>query len=149
MITELTNGISKALYTATQTVTYAEFPRQDIIFPCFRILVENPTQENELGTRKRRRYDFDIQYFLDETGELDDEEGLRELADRMYDILEVIDLEDGKIRGRDLNWRITDGVLHFFVSYTVWLYKAKEKETYMKTLDANWEVKDGERNSSE
>ena len=91
---------------------------------------------------KRRVYDFDIMYFLDATGDIQDTDGLREIAERMYDALEIITAGERQILANDMHWRITDGVLHFFVSYTAFATKIKEK-VYMKTLEQNWGVTDG------
>ena len=48
--------------------------------------------------------------------------------------LEVIDLHGGdKLRGMDMSFQVTDGVLHFLVSYNHFTYKTAE-EVKMGTL---------------
>jgi len=139
IITDITNGISKALYTALGAPIYADYPKQNIKFPCFIVDAINPTQYNELGPVKRRVYDFDIMYFLDDTGDIDDTDGLREIAERMYDVLDIITAGERQILASDMHWRITDGVLHFFVTYTAFVMRVKDN-VYMKKLEQNWGV---------
>lgn len=144
IVTDISNGITGALYDYTGAPTYADLPRQNMIFPCFRVLLINPTQYNELGPMRRRSYDFDIQYYLDETGDIEDEDKLRELADDLYSVLEFIKLENGQlVRGWDMNYRITDGILHFYVTYIVFVTKPHEDVPKMKTLKQNWRTTNG------
>lgn len=139
----VTDGISSALYGALKTPTYTDFAKQNIIFPCFRIFAIEPEQDNHLINRYRRTYNFDIQYFHDENGEIEDYEGLMSLADDLFFILEVITIGNGvKVRAQEMSHRITDGVLHFFVTYEFFIDRIP-KDVKMETLDQDWGVKNG------
>lgn len=140
---DLTSGISRALYNSTKAPTYTDFAKQNIIFPCFRILAIEPEQDNHLINRYKRTYNFDIQYFADENGDIEDYEKLMALADDLFFILEIITIgHDVKVRGLNMSHRITDGVLHFFVTYEFFVDKLP-KDVKMEELEQDWRIKDG------
>lgn len=142
IVKDITNGISKALYEGVGAPTYTDFPRHGMIFPCFRIMLREPTEFNELGSMRRRTYNYDIQYFLDETGDIEDIEQLRDVAELMFYVLEIIQAGEKKIRGREMRYHITDGVLHFLVTYEAFI-NIKKDAVKMKTLSQDWRLKDG------
>lgn len=140
---DLTSGISRELYKATKAPIYTDFAKQNIIFPCFRIFAIEPEQDNHLINRYKRTYNFDIQYFANKNGDVTDYEGLMSLADDLFFILEIINFGYGvKVRGLNMSHRITDGVLHFFVTYEFFVDKLP-KDVKMETLDQDWRIKDG------
>lgn len=139
----VTDGISSALYSATKTPTYTDYARQNIIFPCFRIFTIEPEQDNHLMNRYKRSYNFDIQYYANKNGDITDYEALNALADDLFFILEIITIGHGvKVRGQDMSHRITDGVLHFFVTYEFFVDRIP-KDVKMETLDQDWRLKHG------
>lgn len=72
---------------------------------------------------------FEIVYFPQKTCE-----ECYSLADSLCEILEVISLPNGdKVRGTDMDFSVTDNVLHFFVSYPYFVY-CKKEETPMEDL---------------
>lgn len=144
--TDISNGISKALYELTGAPIYVGFSRQNTIFPCYVVDMISSSQKNELSSLKQREYTYDILYFHDETGDIEDEESLCEIAEAMYSALEFIDVNNYKAFGRNMNYRITDGVLHFFVTYTVFVDRVPQKLTRMQKLIQENEVKQDERN---
>lgn len=150
IVTDISNGISKALYELTGAPIYVGFSHQNTIFPCYVVEMISSSQKDELRTLKQREYTYDILYFYDETGDIEDEESLCEIAEAMYSALEFIDVGNYKAFGRNMNYRITDGVLHFFVTYTVFVDRVPQKLTRMQRLIQETEVKQNEqRNGNE
>lgn len=110
--------------------------------PCFFISVLKPEASPLLGQRSMRRYALDIQYFPTETRKNDE---MYQVADRLMESLEFIRLPEGDLlHGTHISYEVVDGVLHFFVIYTLSMYRPAES-TYMETLET--EVNTSEKNT--
>lgn len=119
---------------------YAEEVKQGLSEPCFFISCINPSDRQLLGNANRhflaaryyRENRFCIQYFP-----LDENNGRQESydkAERLFGCLEEISVDGDFIRGTDMNFEYTDGVLSFFVSYNFFVYKTREP-TVMEKLN--------------
>lgn len=111
---------------------YAEDVKQGLSEPCFFISCINPSDRQLMGNANRhflaaryyRENRFCIQYFS-----LDENNGRRESydkAERLFGCLEEISADGDIIRGTDMNFEYTDGILSFFVSYNFFVYKTRE-----------------------
>lgn len=111
---------------------YAEDVKQGLSEPCFFISCINPSDRQLMGNANRhflaaryyRENRFCIQYFS-----LDENNGRRESydkAERLFGCLEEITADGDIIRGTDMNFEYTDGILSFFVSYNFFVYKTRE-----------------------
>ena len=119
---------------------YAEEVKQGLSEPCFFISCINPSDRQLMGNANRhflaaryyRENRFCIQYFS-----LDENNGRRESydkAERLFGCLEEINADGDIIRGTDMNFEYTDGILSFFVSYNFFVYKTREP-TVMEKLN--------------
>ncbi|MCI8604431.1 MAG: hypothetical protein HFE79_09865 [Ruminiclostridium sp.] len=111
---------------------YAEEVKQGLSEPCFFISCINPSDRQLMGNANRhflaaryyRENRFCIQYFS-----LDENNGRRESydkAERLFGCLEEISADGDIIRGTDMNFEYTDGILSFFVSYNFFVYRTRE-----------------------
>lgn len=111
---------------------YAEEVKQGLSEPCFFISCINPSDRQLMGNANRhflaaryyRENRFCIQYFS-----LDENNGRRESydkAERLFGCLEEITADGDIIRGTDMNFEYTDGILSFFVSYNFFVYRTRE-----------------------
>ncbi len=111
---------------------YAEDVKQGLSEPCFFISCINPSDRQLMGNANRhflaaryyRENRFCIQYFS-----LDENNGRRESydkAERLFGCLEEISADGDIIRGTDMNFEYTDGILSFFVSYNFFVYRTRE-----------------------
>ena len=111
---------------------YAEEVKQGLSEPCFFISCINPSDRQLLGNANRhflaaryyRENRFCIQYFP-----LEENNGRRESydkAERLFGCLEEINADGDIIRGTDMNFEYTDGILSFFVSYNFFVYRTRE-----------------------
>mgnify|MGYP000034465622 CR=1 FL=1 len=142
VLTEVVNGISTALYKATGCPVFTEEGKNNITFPCFYVSLLNDEREQHLDKRYMSEHDFDIRLFFNDADEVTDVDTAAEIAEVLYDVLEYITVSTGqKLRGTKMSNRITDGVLHFFVSYDFFILKPREPGTKMQTLDFNEGVK--------
>lgn len=141
-VKSITEGIAAALSQQTSYAVYTDYHKQHAHFPCFYVELIDASQEQELGNRYWREYAFDILLFLDNNGEIKDRRALTAMADTLFMALEYITVDGGQnLRGTEMSYRITDNVLHFFVSYNMHVLKGVEKEPAMQTLHTEGRVK--------
>lgn len=119
--------------------TYTKGVQQGLNEPCFFIAILQPERAALLGVRSRQTNPFDIHYFPeDET----DNAGMIAVGEQLMDALEIVQTTAGDLyRGTDSKYQIIDGVLHFFVSYNVIMYKAVTVQDAMDTVDINASTK--------
>lgn len=123
--TEIIKGIVSALraeYAKAQITS--ERMKQGFQAPCFFILFLSGDRKARLAKQYQSGYLFDIHYFPE--GELPRRE-CAAIAESLYDLLELIPVGDGLLRGVNMHHEIVEDVLHFFVGYHVGLVKEKEK----------------------
>lgn len=141
-VKSITEGIAAALSQQTSYAVYTDYHKQHARFPCFYVELIDASQEQELGTRYWREYAFDILLFLDKNGEIKDRRGLTAMADTLFMALEYITVNGSqKLRGTEMSYRITDNVLHFFVSYNMHVKKVFDPLPTMQTLRTEGRVK--------
>lgn len=119
----------------------AEFPdshiesnavEQGLNEPAFIVLLVNAEASEYPAGRKKRLPRFDVIYFPKAGNE-----ECYDVADTLFEVLEVIDLPGGdKLRGTDMSFQVEDRVLHFLVSYRHFTYK-EEEVVKMETLEIN------------
>lgn len=98
---------------------------QGLSEPCFLIIVLSPSQTPFLGARRRLAIPLDVQYFPTQEGSNSE---MMDVAEQLFGALEFIELLDGSlVRALQANYEIQDGVLHFFVTYSVFLTTQKEQ----------------------
>ena len=124
MINSIIESISIALNAefGDEYTTYTESVEQGLNEPCFFVSCINPANRIFLGNRYFRRNQFCLQYFPA------DEDRAREecnaVAERLFSCLEYITVTGNLVRGTNMNYEVTDGVLSFFVNYDLFVYKA-------------------------
>ena len=135
MLNEIVNGIGLKLSKSFNGIDiHKEELEHGFEEPCFFIDLLNPSEKQLIGNRYLRSYLFDIVYFPKKKSS----EEIFEVLDKLYSVLEYIELDDSTlIRGIDRNSREEDKVLHFFVTYEMFIYKLDEEKTKMKKLDVN------------
>lgn len=109
--------------------------------PCFFIDLLNPTEKQIVGNRYLRSYLFDIAYFPRNNSQTE----IFSVLDKLHDVLEYIKLEDGTLmRGLNRNTREEDNVLHYFVTYEMFIYKMKgnENNVKMEKIELNIKLKE-------
>ena len=113
-------------------IVYAEDVKPGLSEPCFFISCINPSDRQLMGNANRhflaaryyRENRFCIQYFP-----LEENNGRQESydkAERLFGCLEEINADGDIIRGTDMNFEYTDGILSFFVSYNFFVYRTRE-----------------------
>lgn len=142
--TELINELARKLHSIRAYPVYVDEIKNKVQFPCWRIkLLDDASVKLVVGDRYQQEATFDVWMILNERGEIDDIRGqVIALAESLMYELELISLEDGtKVRGSDLHYRITDGVLHVFVTYAPFTRRIRPDGEVMKHLDVSGKTK--------
>lgn len=135
MINEIVKGIARALHETfgDEYTIYKENVPQNFTEPCFLIVHLRGTNDAKSPIRYFRHNLFDIHYFPKD--ELNARTEMRSVIESLFLSLEYINVLDNLCRGTKMSYEIIDGVLHFFISYDMFVTKELVKEADMKTLE--------------
>lgn len=135
MIDEIVKGISRAIFEAfgEEYTIYKDDVQQHLNEPCFYILHLRGTSDQKSPTRYFRHHLFNIHYFPKSDTHTKSE--MRSVGDKLFLSLEYINVLDNLCRGTKMSYEIIDDVLHFFVSYDMFVIKEVTKESDMTTLE--------------
>ena len=107
--------ISSAIGAAfPDAIIYKEQASQ-IERPAFYIGEIKTTQDKSIGNRYYRQHQMVVRYFPPEDG-LTDYEDLSDIADKLYACLEYLEYDGWRGRGIQMNHRIEDNVLQFYLT---------------------------------
>lgn len=142
MLNEIVNAISLKLSESFEgTDVHVNELEQGFEEPCFFIDLLNPSEKQIIGNRYLRRYLFDIAYFPKNKSQVE----IFDVLDKMHDVLEYIKLEDGTLaRGLNRNSTEEDNVLHYFVTYEMFIYKVigSSNNAKMGNIELNIKLKE-------
>ena len=110
---------------------YGEEIRQGFEEPCFFVKLLTASQTQELDTRYMRTHSFDIHYFPVDNSNSE----AHDIAEQLYDTLELIEFNGDLYRGNNMNHEIVDGVLHFFVDYNFHVRRVTPDEPRMGDIE--------------
>lgn len=118
---------------------YREAKRQGLEEPCFFIQCLNPTEKLFFWKRYFRQNQFCIQYFPED--EFNGRQECYAVAERLFSCLEYLDVGGGPVMGTKMKYEVVDGILHFFVDYDLFVYKAAGSVPIMEGVSAETHVK--------
>ena len=145
MVNDIITGIVKAIrakYNKDDYKVATEQIQQSFVKPSFFIKNINQSQTQVLMGRYARDNDFVIHYFPDQKNKY---ANCHEVAESLYDALELIEVEGKLWRGIGMSAQIEDGVLLFFVSYNTFVLKQNLVE---KMEEVNINAKTREKRKS-
>ncbi len=112
---------------------YREEKRQGLKEPCFFIACMNPTDKLFFWKRYFRQNQFCIHYFPQ--NELQGNAECCAVAERLFSCLEYLDVDGDPVMGTEMKYEITDGLLHFFVNYDMFVYKVAPAAVEMGEIE--------------
>lgn len=112
-------------------IAYDEKKKQGFKEPCFFIKVLNSAQDKEFNIRYKRHVVYDIHYFSDKE-EINTD--CNNMADKLYEVLEYININGSLYRANKMTHEIVDDVLHFNISFDYRVIKEVEKPAKMQKL---------------
>jgi hypothetical protein len=135
MVNSLLNAITKQLGTKFGTTYhyYMEDFEQNFTKPCFTVDMRLPVQRSRSPVSYDRTMPVVIHYFTN--NEKTKKRELYDMAEQIFECLEYLNYQDGLIRGEDISWRITEGVLQFFITYEFKTTRIDLDQDQMETLE--------------
>ena len=139
MLNEIVNAISLKLSESFEGIdVHVNELEQGFEEPCFFIDLLDPSEKQIVGNRYLRSYLFDIAYFPKNKSQTE----IFDVLDKMHDVLEYIKLEDGTLmRGLNRNTMEEDNVLHYFVTYEMFIYKVIDSSNNAKMGNIELNIK--------
>ena len=105
--------------------------------PAFVINMIQSSFDKKVGNLYQNEVHYQIVYIeKEDRNYTTDYETYQKIAFKLYDILELIEVKGKKLKGYDMNYRVRDNTLMFFVSFKVRYYRDNKQEL-MKKLDFN------------
>lgn len=146
MVNEIVNGIAKAIKSEYPDLKiYIDHVEQGLNRPCFFIAMLESSQKQHLNRRLWREHSFDIHYFpKDEKMPV---RGFNEVIDQLRLALRYIEVAEdsgegiSKVQGTEMRHEVIDGVLHFFISFHLFVFIQPEEKPYMETLEHDLNLK--------
>lgn len=132
-INDIRIAIQQALDNAYPNIEiYSEKIEQGFEGPCFFIKTMNSSQENQMWDSQKRDVLFDVHYFSDKEDDINKD--CLDMAESLYQILRLIDVEGTKFRASKMKHAIEDGVLHFKLKFSYKILRIIE-EGKMKKVE--------------
>lgn len=117
MVNTLLDAVTKQLGKkfGTSYHYYMEDVEQNFVKPCFTVDARLPVQRSRSPILYDRTMPLIIHYFTD--NEKTKKRELYNMGEQLAECLEYLKFEGCLLRGGDISWRITEGVLQFFITY--------------------------------
>ena len=139
MVDEIIEGIVAQIRTAYPNhQIYVDHVEQGLEQPCFFVRCVNQSHIPRLYKRHREDFLFEVLYYPEEEIRAECET----VAYSLYDFLEHIPFQSGMLRGEQRNSKVEEYVLHFFVSYSLFLVETSTEE-HMEEVKYIGEIKEG------
>ena len=123
---------------------YTEDVKQGLNTPCFFVICVIPQTERYRGNRYFHTGRYCITYI---PAGAEPSRECNDIADRLFDCLEYIDLLDARLPGTKMEANLADGQLHFLVNYNSFIVREQKTEP-MEELSFQFSTKgeaDGEK----
>lgn len=115
---------------------YKDSIEQGFQEPCFFIALLEPDIKQMIGNRFHRTLPFDIHYFGHSTTD-----AYKIVDDLMFNMDYIQCLNGDLLKGTKMSANLVDSVLHFFVSYNMFVIKNTLPEDSMEGLSINGTVR--------
>lgn len=128
MVNKFIDAITVALHDQFGSAYkyYVEDVEQNLTKPCFVVGTLNPLIRSTNAVRYKRTFPMVVHYFTDKKSTSEAKKDSYSIAERIFDSLEYLRVDDCLIRGENIEWELVDGVLQFFITYTVDVRKELE-----------------------
>lgn len=133
IIGDIETGISQKLHAmfGTGYTIMLDEQKQGFKAPGFWIVQLASAHELVVSKRYRRRYNFDVHYFPQARFPVTE---INEVTDALLMGLEYITAGGRLIRGSNISYEVQENVLHFFITYDLFVTTEKETIPLMETL---------------
>lgn len=143
MLRTVIKGIAAALKSDRDIPILLDEAKDDVPYPCWRIGLVGDVEGGRLvGRLHERTAHFDIMLLTNARAEVTDiRSEMLDVGTALFGHLEFIKADGLIIRGDGMHYRVTDGILHFFVDYT-WHELEQVEDHKMQTLTVTGGLKE-------
>ncbi|MBP1737534.1 MAG: hypothetical protein H6Q60_1415 [Oscillospiraceae bacterium] len=133
-VSQIKNGL-----LSTLTETFPNYPAkgegisQGLDPPVFYVAATSARQSKELGCRRRRTAEFDVQYLPADSTTKND--ALYEMGETLLELFEYVETVDGTLRPVSLGYEIEDEVLHCRLSFQWFVRLASETPATIANIE--------------
>jgi len=128
-------NVLRALFP--QTNVYGEIPEGGFTLPALYGMIQRGEQIKEGELRYRRRLTLELQYHpLEEKNQ-----SSYGVVESLYRRLEILQIGEGLYRGIELNHEMKEGILHFYITYPLTIYRERDRPQAMQTLEQQGGIK--------
>lgn len=142
MVNDILTAVSLRLKGKFGYPVYGDEPiSQGMKRPCFFICLTGAAETPLIAGRKWLEVPLDVVYFSQSKGVYSE---MRQVGQELFDALRVLPLSDGSlIRGRGCRFEISDGVLHFYITFAMHLLPSEEDRDVSDILMENLDLQLG------
>ena len=134
---EIDRLLSNVLKQNFKDVSIYNERAENVKSPAFIINMIQNSFDKKVGNLYQNEVHYQIVYIeKEDRNYTTDYETYQNIAFKLYNILELIEVKGKKIKGYDMNYRVQDNTLMFFVSFKVRYYRDNKQEL-MKEIDFN------------
>lgn len=113
---------------------YTEQVEQGLQVPCFFVLMNQSEIKRQVGKRFLERYLITVQFFPEDSPIIEKNQAALQVSQKLLDLLEVVPLGDGSVRGRNLKADFLQDRLQIFAQYQFYTIEVPPQEEYMENL---------------
>ncbi|MNI11238.1 hypothetical protein D3C73_643760 [compost metagenome] len=119
---------------------YSEPDLQGLPKPAFVVLLLSSELKKELGRRYNQTLLFDLLYYPD-PGSTDKQQECQVMADRLYEHMELVEVNGITYSSRGMKHQILEGVLHFTLTYQLHVTRTAPEAPIMKHIEQGGQIK--------
>lgn len=140
MVLEIIKALSVNIKKEYENLdVYLEKVKSKVSMPCVFITIDSVYEEKILCNRYKQKVCLKITYFLDEY--IKTNENLLKEANKIKNIIEKIGILNNYYNSKNIEFKISENCLIFYVTYSYYVYKIKN-ETEEKDKMQYMEIKE-------
>lgn len=127
IIESVCSNINEYINAESEYSVYTEAVKQGLNTPCFFVGCSNYSDKLYRGNRYKAHARIEIRFYFNpesDTAKAD----TQSILEKLWDCTEVIDYDNGQLRGMEREWENKDDGLVFYVSYGFFYYRNEEIE---------------------
>ena len=130
---EIDRLLSNVLKQNFKDVSIYNERAENVKSPAFVINMIQNSFDKKVGNLYQNEVHYQIVYIeKEDKNYTTDYEIYQNIAFKLYDILELIEVKGKKLKGYDMNYRVQDNTLMFFVMFKVRYYRDNKQELMQK-----------------
>lgn len=121
------SNINKYINTEGEYAVYTEAVKQGLNTPCFFVGCNKYSDELYRGNRYKVYAGIEIRFYFNQDSDTVKAD-TQSILEKLWDCTEIIDYDNGQLRGVERKWENKDDGLMFYVSYGFFYYRNEETE---------------------